>query len=188
MTHSGCEDLYNHNEDFLVWKTGPFTHAQGIPKGLEDLPIICNVRNPYSRAVSGYLDETREEGNKEYGYSFDRWLKEIYFIEGRYPESNDDFYMGEWEKIGRRPDYIIRMENMKEDIEKIPMLMKLPHLERGFEYLSENRFKGENPRDEYIGNIQHYQKYYNQELADLVYNNLKDYFDYFGYSKDSWVL
>ena len=21
MTHSGCDDLYNHNEDFLVWKT-----------------------------------------------------------------------------------------------------------------------------------------------------------------------
>ena len=77
MTHSGCEDLYNHNEDFLVWKTGPFTHAQGIPKGLEDLPIICNVRNPYSRAVSGYLDETREEGNKEYGYSFDTWVSGI---------------------------------------------------------------------------------------------------------------
>jgi hypothetical protein len=96
--------------------------------------------------------------------------------------------MTQWPKIGRNPDYIIRMEYMLEDIQKIPVFMSLPHLERGLEYVSENRFKGENPRDEYIGNIQHYQKYYNQELADLVYNNLKDYFDYFGYSKDSWVL
>jgi len=188
MTHSGCDDLYNHNEDFLVWKTGPFTHAQGIPDGLEHLPIICNTRNPYSRAVSAFLDETREEGNKEYGYSFDRWLKEIYFVEGRYPISHDEFYMTQWPKIGRNPDYIIRMEYMLEDIQKIPVFMSLPHLERGLEYVSENRFKGENPRDEYIGNIQHYQKYYNQELADLVYNNLKDYFDYFGYLKNSWVL
>jgi hypothetical protein len=36
--------------------------------------------------------------------------------------------------------------------------------------------------------FQYYQRYYNQEFVDLVYNNLKDYFEYFDYSKDSWVL
>ncbi len=96
--------------------------------------------------------------------------------------------MGQWKKIGREPDYIIRMEHMDEDVRNIPVLMSLPQVDKGLEYISENRFKGENPKDEYIGNIQHYQKYYNQELADLVYNNLKEYFDYFGYDKDSWVL
>jgi len=174
---------------WFYFETGPFTHAQGIPDGLEQLPIICNTRNPYSRAVSAFLDETNNNKDAlEYGYSFDKWLREIYFKDGRYPESFDEFYMGQWKKIGREPDYIIRMEHMDEDVRKIPVLMSLPQVDKGLEYISENRFKGENPKDEYIGNIQHYQKYYNQELADLVYNNLKEYFDYFGYDKDSWVL
>jgi hypothetical protein len=190
LVEGGCDDLINYNNNFLVWNTGPFTHAQGIPEEFNKFPIVCATRNPYSRAVSAFLDETNDNPNDEvYGYSFEKWIKNVYFKEGRYPSYFPDFYMSQWKSIGREPNYVIHMENMYEDFQNVPLFMSLPNVKNSIDiYLRYNQFKGENPKDEYIGNIQHYQKYYNQELADLVYNNLKEYFDYFGYDKDSWVL
>jgi hypothetical protein len=51
-----------------------------------------------------------------------------------------------------------------------------------------NSYMNENPRDEYVGNFQKFQKYYTQEIADIVYNNHKEYFELGGYDKDSWKL
>ena len=47
-------------------------------------------------------------------------------------------------------------------------------------------YKNESPYDEYEGQFQKYQRYYNQEIADIVYDNMKQYFIKFGYDKDSW--
>jgi hypothetical protein len=32
-----------------------------------------------------------------------------------------------------------------------------------------------------------YKEYYNQELADIIYLNYKEYFDHLSYDKDSWM-
>lgn len=186
ITYGGCDDLFNHVDGWYVWREGAFTHRQGIPEGCEDYKIVCNTRNPYSRAISAYLDESVEVGGSWFGMSFPEWLEKSYFADHRYPNETPDFYMNKWEKFGREPDYIIKMEDMVGSIEKIPFLNNLPHKERALQYLVNNTCKHENPRDEYIGEFQHFQKYYTQELADLVYGNLKEYFDYFGYDKDSW--
>lgn len=186
ITVAGCNDLYNHVDGWYVWKEGAFTHRQGIPEGFEDYSIICNTRNPYSRAISAYLDEFVDVNGSWYGMSFAEWLEKSYFDSHRYPKETPDFYMNTWDEIGRKPDYIIKMEDMLESIRKIPFLANLPNQEEAAEYLVKNNHKYENPNDEYVGEFQHFQKYYTQELADLVYNNLKEYFDYFGYDKDSW--
>ena len=186
ITHAGCEDLYNHIDKWYVWREGAFTHRQGIPEGYEDYPIICNTRNPYSRAISAYLDESIEVDNLWYNMPFPEWLEKSYFNTNRYPNETPDFYMNKWDEIGRKPDYIIKMEDMVGSVEKIPMLNNLPNKEEGFKFFKVNTHKYENPKDEYIGEFQHYQKYYTQDLADMFYEKLKDYFDYFGYDKDSW--
>ena len=36
------------------------SHTQGFPVGKEDWPVVCNIRNPYSLVVSGYLDILKE--------------------------------------------------------------------------------------------------------------------------------
>ena len=186
ITQGGCTDLYNHIDKWKVWSEVAFTHQQGIPEGCEDYKIICNTRNPYSRAVSAYLDESEEKDNLWYKMPFGEWIVKSYFSKNRYPNETPDFYMNKWDEIGRKPDYIIKMEDMENSINNIPFLCNLPYKDDAIEKLRFNGYKNENPNDEYVGEFQHFQKYYNQEIADLLYTNLKEYFDYFGYEKDSW--
>jgi len=189
LVSSGIDDLINVPERCTVGQECSHTHAQGIPKGYENFKIICNTRNPYSRAVSSYLDEFVDTERGWGGKPFKTWLKEDYFSDDRITNV-DHFYMLEWKEIGREPDYIIRMEHMEEDIRRCPLLMNgdTDRIEESIESsVRFNNYKNENINDEYVGNFQNFQKHYDQESADLVYSHLKEYFIKFGYEKDSWL-
>lgn len=189
LVRAGVDDLMNMNENFHFPNTGSFTHQQGIPKGYEDYPIICLTRNPYSRLVSAFLDEKRQflEKNPEFDYSFEYWLYKVYFIENRFPSSQSDFFVDEWDSFVNSPKYFIRMENMEEDLKKIDILQSLDFSDEVLDALvRKNNYANENEFDEYVGNFQKYQRFYNEELANFVYDNLKHYFEIFGYQKDSW--
>lgn len=191
LANAGVDDLLNITEDFTFGYTGPFTHQQGIPDGYEHFPVICLTRNPYSRIVSAFLDEKNQfesyNPESEIDYSFDYWLENIYFTESRYPTSYPDFFVEEWEIIGKTPDFFVRMENMEIDLKNIPVLGNIVFTEENMNsQVRFNNFMNENPLDEYVGNYQKYQKYYNEKNARFVYSKLKNYFDIFGYDKDSW--
>lgn len=187
LVQAGCKDLKNYNEGFEIPQQGSHTHAQGIPEGMEEYPIICNVRNPYSKCVSSYLDESSDKNHENYDISFKDWLLKLTH-EDRITRDADHFYMLEWEGFGRRPDYLIRLEYMEEDLRKLPMFEHNQDFEDAMFGIRNNIYKNENPRDEYIGQLQHFQKYYDQEIANLVYNTHKEYFELSGYDKDSWKL
>ena len=183
----GCDDFMNVMENKRICVDGSHTHAQGIPEGYENYPIICNMRNPYSKCVSSYLDETADEGHHSHNMEFKEWLLQLTSDDMK--NSNyDHYYISEWDKIGRRPDYLIRMENMEEDVKKIPMIPKNDMFEIALNGIRKNTYKSENTRDEYRGEFQYFQKYYDQETADIVYHNHKEYFELGGYDKDSWKL
>jgi hypothetical protein len=189
LVKAGMDDMLNVVENFVFPVTGPFTHQQGIPKGFEKFPIICLTRNPYSRIVSAFLDEKRQYLEKEptFDYSFDYFLKNIYLIEHRYPNSQADFFVEEWEKLNVRPNYFIKMEKMEEDLQNCEYLKNLKFTDDIFDdSIRKNNYAFENEYDEYEGNFQKYQKYYTQELADFVCSKIGHYFDIFGYSKESW--
>lgn len=186
---AGVDDLINTVENFLFPITGPFTHQQGVPESYENFPVICLTRNPYSRLVSAFLDEKRQylEQNPDYDYSFEYWLNNVYFVEGRFPGSPADFFVEEWEQIGVIPKYFIRMENMEEDLKKIEIFKELNFSEDVLEdVVRKNNYAYENELDEYNGNFQKYQRFYTEEIANLVYTKLKHYFEIFEYPKDSW--
>jgi hypothetical protein len=188
---TGINDLQNVLEDFIFPITGPFTHQQGVPEGSEEFPIICLTRNPYSRIVSAYLDEARDYDEKKSEnddkLSFQTWLEQFYFIEPRYPSSKADFFVEEWQNIGYVPNYFVRMEHMEEDIKKIPELSKLNFTDEIIDGLiRKNNYANENPYDQYNGNFQNYQRFYDENIANFVYSKIPNYFEIFGYSKDSW--
>ena len=187
LTQAGCKDLKNYVEGFEIPQTGSHTHLQGIPEGMEDYPIICNVRNPYSKCVSSFLDETADKHHENHGKSFKDWLLELTHVD-RIHTNSDHFYILDWEKIGRRPDYLIRLEHMEEDLRKLPMYQHTKYFEEAMTVVRNNSFKYENPRDEYKGEFQYFQKHYDQETADIVYTYHKEYFELGGYDKDSWKL
>jgi hypothetical protein len=92
-----------------------FLHDQGIPPGCEDYQIICSIRNPYTRAVSAYIDLISDGATfdfKEYCYNH-RYIN--------YPNDEDLFYWYYWKDLAV-PDYFIRLEHIAEDWENIPTI------------------------------------------------------------------
>jgi len=182
----GLDDLYNHEVGCKVGDCA-FTHTQGIPKECKGYTIICTTRNPYSRTISSYLDEKVQYGNGDDSYTFEYWFKNVYMAPNRYPTFYADFYMGEWDIIGRKPDYYLKIEDLPGTLRNIPDLEGLTINENAISsYAEGNPHRYENVHDEYIGRFQNIKKYYTQELADMVYDVLEEYFIFFNYDKDSW--
>ena len=75
---------------------------------------------------------------------------------------------------------------METDLKSIDIFSELNFSNDALSVVRQNNYANENEYDEYVGNFQKYQRFYNQENADLVYSYLKHYFDLFGYDKDSW--
>ncbi len=162
-------------------KGGAFSHDQGIPPGCEDYQIICTTRNPYTRAVSAYID-LLDEGKT---FSF----KE-YCFEHRYknwPNDKDINYWKEWEVLGR-PDYFIRLEHIVQDWESIPQFMNnVEDWESIKPGLTTNSYAGEKPADEYDANgHQKVTRFMDQEVADLIWEKDQAIFKVGKYARDSW--
>ena len=52
---AGCSDFKVYIDGH---ENGYKCHDQGVPKELEGYPIISNTRNPYSKAISFFLDNS----------------------------------------------------------------------------------------------------------------------------------
>jgi hypothetical protein len=156
-------------------------HAQGIPPGCENYKIACAIRNPYTRAVSSYIDlyDSGEETNfKDYIFK-NRYRN--------YPNDFDLFYYKEWEKL-KTPDYFLRLENAEEDLKNIPEFVN--SLTISWENLIEKisvHYGGDKPLDKYDEKgHQEISRFYTQKIADEVYKHDKLVFDIGGYDKNSW--
>ena len=173
--------MFHHNERGWVniFKgEGSHTHQQGLPDGTDDsYKIICNTRNPYTMVFSTWTDYNNDDSS----LTFEKYLKEKRYESFDTNPSMDVFYWLEWPKIGRNPDYLVRLEHMEEDLKSIPELAN--------NFVRFNTYGGEREKDNYTkDNQQKVASYYTQELADLVYSKEKFIFDYVGYDKDSWKL
>ena len=163
------------NEEKLL---DTFLHDQGIPPFCDDFQIICAIRNPYTRAVSAYIDLVDE------GYS--KSFKEYCFQDryNDYPNDKDLFYWYEWKDL-KVPDYFIRLEHMNLDWRNIPLLGdKLNNIEN---LTSVNPVAGEKPLDEYdVNGHQKVTRFMDQEVADLIYEKDNIIFKLGNYDKESW--
>jgi hypothetical protein len=74
-------------------------------------------------------------------------------------------------KLVRYPDYVIRLEYMREDLSKLPFIYDVL-TDKQLDYLTEHGKE-----------IDSWEEFYDQEMKDIVYNLLKDHFDFFGYEK-----
>ncbi len=187
LTRIGVDDLRPWDVASKKFLGNGFVHHQSLPEGSDGLPIICNSRNPYTRYLTSWKD-LRVAGDER---SFERYLKDSH----AHCNDHDVHYAKQWSKLGVTPDYMIRMEHMAEDLRKAKPLLKKGK-EALEEAIAEDVDSGpanENKLDSYIASpngvkVQDCKPYYNQELADCVYENNKEVFDFFGYEKDSWLL
>lgn len=186
LTELGVDDLYNNVEKFYNGQDRSFTHTHGFPEGKKEWPVICNVRNPYSLVVSGYLDILTEYSERGEELTYKDYLVDYYFNPDNM-NREEPFFLNIWKDFHKEPDYIIHMETMGDDLRKLPFFNDEEKMDEVIDtFVKNNIFKNESPFDEYEGQFQKYQRFYNQEIADLVYDNMKEYFIKFGYDKDSW--
>ena len=144
-------------------------HVQSLFLGHERYDLISTTRNPYTRAVSMFeyfqpyhMDWKKFKTFQDYVYHLKSLPIKPYFDQ-------------------RIPDYFIRQENLYEDYIKIPFIRDSKLNTCGILEELCGRKMNEGPPK-----LKTYKEYYNQELADIIYLNYKEYFDHLNYDKDSW--
>ena len=141
----------------------------------EKFKLLLTVRNPYSLMFSYLNFYPKENSVSEVIDYFESSLQEEFY--------ENDFVWNTYKGFQERaPDYVLRLENLYEDYSKIPFINSSEMFLSG-ELEKQCKIK-KNEKPEIFR--RNWKDYYNQSIADLVYYNFLNYFEFFGYDKDSW--
>jgi len=141
-----------------------YTHEVYFDKEYEDYKLICNARNPYAKTLAIYKNFYKTGiliGSKE---NFKRFVFE-------------DLRLGRTVKMVQRPilnrkiDYIIKLETIVEDLQKIPFIIEKFSSEK----IALIASHGKPLRD--------WEEYYDQETKDVVYSYTSHLFEMWGYER-----
>jgi len=125
----------NGNE-FRELETTYQSHIIAQPKEYDDYKIILSIRNPYDRIFSIFLNfqlqtfTPHKNLKNELKKEFNIWLNKIMLNEKLIVErkfllgvnTETETYFCENLFKGRMPDFLIRMENIQEDLEKLDFI------------------------------------------------------------------
>ena len=148
--------------------------------------VYLNIRNPYSLNISWYILTY-----PNHKLPFDEFLRNT---KGDYnsmsKKSEHPSYLNDYIEALRDRNLtlkkVIRYENLIEDLLSVPIIgenqfflqEELEELHQGTSFWR---------KEEQLPLYQKpYSEYYTQELADIVYENRKKFFDFGNYDKDSW--
>ena len=149
-------------------------HTCVLFEGHLDYKFITSVRNPYSMIISrsGIVSENGINNTREILVArVENFMQSPVNFDGTCSCFHE-----------RHPDYIIRLEHLYEDWLKLPFVPTHGlNLSGELEKLTQVRLNN-SPND----GGDYWKKYYDQSLADLVYYNYPDWFELFGYDRDSW--
>jgi hypothetical protein len=160
------------------------SHIFKFPPTRREYMLISNIRNPYSRMVSlFYIYSVHKE---RFDLNFENWCE--------YAVNDEEFdyrYQLRYESIikstGRSFDKFIRIESYSEDLKTLSFIdLSKPETQEVWNNsILKNRFKNEFKFIETDGRKSWFD-FYNQKLADLVFNKLEEQFNLFGYDRNSW--
>lgn len=150
----------NKSRNFL------YTHKCEIFPEYEDYSIISTARNPYGRVLSLFIHFYPSKNPSE--ISKERFKK---FCMDELSEGGSWFEVVTNPRMRRKPDYILRLESLKDDYIKIPFI---------FDVLKETQLDKMLIHDK---PIQDWTPYYDQEMKDKIYEVCKNHFEFWGYEK-----
>jgi len=123
---------------------------------IDGYELWINVRNPYDRVISMWRNNKMD---------FQRWIKTIGYVT---PELD----------LIKQFDVsfnTIRCESLKEDLDKLNVVYREDLWDRLNQGVKPWRLR--EPNLEWT---------WNEENVEIVWENLKEYFEVFGYKRDSW--
>lgn len=145
-------------------------HSCSLFPGHEEYKLLVSARNPYTRYLSSFRYETKEQIELNHK-TFQHFLESVVHKENNF----DCCSFHE-----RNPNYFVRVEKMYEDYQKIPFIENSDLNRFGkLKELCEKKINFNPP-------LQDWRDFYTPQLADLVYYSCQNYFDFFGYDKNSW--
>lgn len=149
---------------------GHFGHSTFLPPNHEELSFICAVRNPYHRVLSMFQSQFDGQLTVE---NFEKFINERLTFNSRGPIFN------KFSEIlhGRRPNYLIRTENLYEDILKIPFIrdsdLNTSGILKNFCDKKINQSYDQLNPEEYL----------TPRIKEIIQNLCSDHFDLFGYER-----
>jgi hypothetical protein len=144
-----------------------FGHSTILPPNHEELLFICAIRHPYNRVLSAYQSLAENP-------SVDDFKK---FIDERVNIHNSPWFKFSSSFKDRSPDYLIRTENLCEDILKIPFIKNSDLNSSGVlknfcERKINKSYHQLNPEE-----------YLTPNIKEIIHNLSSDHFDLFGYER-----
>lgn len=178
-------EYFEHNKITKKLCEPYYSHTMKIPKGCEDYKIICNMRNPYDRLLSLFINFTSVGKNSvltrdnkgKFIKRFDYFTKELFYyaiqtnkiinLEKDKPIKD---YLVEINFTDKLPDYFIRTENILEDLNKIDFVSQSNFWKSGEieELVYNNNFK--------INRPYHFNEVFSLESANKIYQFQKRLF------------
>jgi hypothetical protein len=136
-----------------------YTHRFKDPSLFNDWVHICSARNPYARTYSVYkMIQTDVKSTFK-----DFVKKRMFNLKGKEMVLNPYFY--------KNPEFIVRLEYLKEDLIKIPFVT---------ECLTETQLDYMTIHGKPLSS---WEEHYDEEMKEIIYNTLKHHFTTWGYDK-----
>lgn len=168
---------YKYDETFSDYKLlmndlAHYGHDCFLPPNHEKMNFISTMRNPYDRMVSYFLMTYLEWEDNPTSEDFELFLENDFL-------KNKNSVMYKSSKIfhGRYPDYVIRLENLYEDLTKIPFIKDSKLNSTGI--LQEMCTK----KIKKSFDIENREKLLTESSKEKIYNHFKNDFEKFGYPK-----
>jgi hypothetical protein len=117
------------------------SHLNEIPEKYSNYKLICNVRNPYYRIFSIFLTTRydniviEKNGHKPVIDDFNKWVINVFEPRKTTVGINPDYsindinydFFSKWTFEQKIPDFFIKMENLREDLEKLDFIKSDPN-------------------------------------------------------------
>lgn len=145
-----------------------FGHSTIFPPNHEELSFICTVRNPYHRILSMYQSQVKDPSVSD----FEKFIDERIVKNNNIPLFKFSSFFS-----NRNPDYLIRTENLYDDIIKIPFIrdsdLNSSGVLKNFCDKKINKSYNQLNPDEYL----------TPNIKEIIHNLSSDHFDLFGYER-----
>jgi hypothetical protein len=145
-----------------------FGHSTILPPNHEELLFICAIRHPYHRVLSMYQSHAENPSVENFKKFIDERIVKNYHI----PMFKFSSFLKD-----RSPNYLIRTENLCEDILKIPFIKDSDLNSSGVlknfcERKINKSYHQLNPEE-----------YLTSDIKEIIHNLSSDHFDLFGYER-----
>lgn len=181
----GFEVFDKEKQDFVSLSEHYHSHDIVFPEEFKDYKLICNIRNPYDRVLSFYLNFTSVGKNYVYTkHKKDDFKKrmDVFTLElfeyaifqnkliNKESKTPVKYYVTKLNFDGKIPDYFIKSENILDDLSRLDFVTQSNQWNSGEiqEIVNNNKFHNKRPFS--------FSEVYNPEGANRIFNFFKKHF------------